>query len=311
MTRVSLKTSRSPGSSSAGSSRKTRSTGTGPLASSSREAERSAAGAGRSARPAVRNRNRRACRNDRRAWRLDRPGGPGARQGRSVRGGRTAAARPFERSQASADGRDGDDGDKNQGRSGRRGAWGRAGGETTGRDATPWQADPPLERAVGMCPRVAGRMRRATRGGRGCHAGSGENPPPWPRPPPSNENKPKSVHPSGRYRKLGLTRDIDLALHLPLRYEDETQLTPIAALRDGDIAQVEGVVTDSRGRFRPRRQLVVKLHDAWATILANWCCASCTSTPRTRRRSPGSAAHARRDRVGFFGLEMVHRASRR
>jgi ATP-dependent DNA helicase RecG len=28
-------------------------------------------------------------------------------------------------------------------------------------------------------------------------------------------------------RKLGLERDIDLALHLPRRYEDETTLTPI------------------------------------------------------------------------------------
>ena len=42
--------------------------------------------------------------------------------------------------------------------------------------------------------------------------------------------------------KLGLVRDIDLALHLPLRYEDETRLTPIAARREGDSAQVEGVV---------------------------------------------------------------------
>ena len=59
-------------------------------------------------------------------------------------------------------------------------------------------------------------------------------------------------------------RDIDLALHLPLRYEDETQLVPIASLRDGDVAQVEGVVTDSRIQFRPRRQLVVKIHDGAA-----------------------------------------------
>jgi ATP-dependent DNA helicase RecG len=29
--------------------------------------------------------------------------------------------------------------------------------------------------------------------------------------------------------KLGLKRDIDLALHLPMRYEDETRLTPIAS----------------------------------------------------------------------------------
>ena len=72
--------------------------------------------------------------------------------------------------------------------------------------------------------------------------------------PPSNPHKPKSA-PQRAMEKLGLLRDIDLALHLPLRYEDETKLVPIAALRDGDHAQVEGVVTDSRVQFRPRRQL--------------------------------------------------------
>jgi ATP-dependent DNA helicase RecG len=34
-------------------------------------------------------------------------------------------------------------------------------------------------------------------------------------------------------QKLGLRRDIDLALHLPLRYEDETRITPLANARDG------------------------------------------------------------------------------
>ena len=33
-------------------------------------------------------------------------------------------------------------------------------------------------------------------------------------------------------KKLGLRRDIDLALHLPLRYEDETRITPLANARD-------------------------------------------------------------------------------
>ena len=44
--------------------------------------------------------------------------------------------------------------------------------------------------------------------------------------------------PQKAMEKLGLLRDIDLALHLPLRYEDETRITPIAALRDGDVGQV-------------------------------------------------------------------------
>ena len=36
--------------------------------------------------------------------------------------------------------------------------------------------------------------------------------------------------PQRAMEKLGLVRDIDLALHLPLRYEDETRLTPMSAL---------------------------------------------------------------------------------
>ena len=61
--------------------------------------------------------------------------------------------------------------------------------------------------------------------------------------------------------KLGLVRDIDLALHLPLRYEDETRIVPIAQLSDGVTGQVEGIVGDSKIQFRPRRQLVVKIAD--------------------------------------------------
>ncbi|MBS0434421.1 MAG: ATP-dependent DNA helicase RecG [Proteobacteria bacterium] len=121
--------------------------------------------------------------------------------------------------------------------------------------------------------------------------------------PPSNPNKPKSA-PQRALEKLGLTRDIDLALHLPLRYEDETQLTPIAALRDGDIAQVEGVVTDSRVQFRPRRQLVVKLHDGANDLVLRFLhfypSHQKTLAEGARVRVRGEA------RGGFFGLEMVH-----
>ena len=62
-------------------------------------------------------------------------------------------------------------------------------------------------------------------------------------------------------RKLGLQRDIDLALHLPMRYEDQTRLVPIGTLRDFEIAQVQGVVRDCRIETRGRRQLVVRLAD--------------------------------------------------
>ena len=46
--------------------------------------------------------------------------------------------------------------------------------------------------------------------------------------------------PQRALEKLGLVRPIDFALHLPMRYEDETRLVPIASLRDGSVGQVDG-----------------------------------------------------------------------
>ena len=62
-------------------------------------------------------------------------------------------------------------------------------------------------------------------------------------------------------RKLGLVRDIDFALYLPMRYEDETRIVRLADTRDGDMAQIEAVVTESEVVFRPRRQLIVTVDD--------------------------------------------------
>jgi len=101
-------------------------------------------------------------------------------------------------------------------------------------------------------------------------------------------------------------RDIDLALHLPLRYEDETRVVPIAALHDGDTGQVEGVVTDSRIQFRPRRQLVVKIADDSGDLVMRFLhfypSQQKTLAVGRRVRARGEA------RGGFFGLEMIHPA---
>ena len=65
--------------------------------------------------------------------------------------------------------------------------------------------------------------------------------------------------------KLGLTRDIDLALHLPLRYEDETRITPLKNARDGDTVQIEARVMHSAVHLRPRRTLNVTVDDGTGT----------------------------------------------
>jgi ATP-dependent DNA helicase RecG len=104
--------------------------------------------------------------------------------------------------------------------------------------------------------------------------------------------------------KLGLRHDIDLALHLPLRYEDETRLVPIAALRDGSIAQVEAVVADCRIETRPRRQLIVRLRDGGAELVLRFL-HFYPSQPKAL--AAGTRVRARGEvRGGFFGLEMVH-----
>jgi ATP-dependent DNA helicase RecG len=106
-------------------------------------------------------------------------------------------------------------------------------------------------------------------------------------------------------RKLGLLRDIDLALHLPLRYEDETRIVPIASLRDGSLAQVQGRVTSSRVETRSRRQLLVELEDDSGASLLLRLLHFYPSNQKTL--AVGALVRARGEvRVGFFGREMVH-----
>lgn len=110
--------------------------------------------------------------------------------------------------------------------------------------------------------------------------------------------------PQRALEKLGLVRAIDLALHLPMRYEDETRVVPIAELRDGSVGQVEGVVTDCQVQIRARRQLVVRIHDGRDDLVLRFL----HFYPSHQK----SLAVGRRVRVrgeargGFFGLEMVH-----
>jgi ATP-dependent DNA helicase RecG len=40
--------------------------------------------------------------------------------------------------------------------------------------------------------------------------------------------------------RIGVKREQDLVLHLPLRYEDRTRLCPLSAVKSGKAWQVEG-----------------------------------------------------------------------
>ncbi|WP_287369516.1 DEAD/DEAH box helicase, partial [Thauera sp.] len=109
---------------------------------------------------------------------------------------------------------------------------------------------------------------------------------------------------AGLLAKLDIRGPQDLLLHLPLRYEDETRLTPIAAARPGFAVQVEGEVQSSEIVLRPRRQLVVRIADASGTLVARWL----NFYPSQQKQ----LATGRRVRLfgevrgGFFGNETVH-----
>ncbi|HEY4082405.1 MAG TPA: ATP-dependent DNA helicase RecG [Burkholderiaceae bacterium] len=120
---------------------------------------------------------------------------------------------------------------------------------------------------------------------------------------PAPAPKPKSA-PQKAMEKLGLLRDIDLALHLPLRYEDETQITPIAALRENEVEQCEGLVQDSRIELRSRRQLLVTLADDSGELLLRFL----NFYPSQQKQmAVGQRLRVRGElRGGFFGREMVH-----
>ncbi|VTU14640.1 ATP-dependent DNA helicase RecG [Variovorax sp. RA8] len=105
-------------------------------------------------------------------------------------------------------------------------------------------------------------------------------------------------------RKLGLLRDIDFALYLPMRYEDETRIVRLADTRDGDTAQIEAVVTESEVVFRPRRQLIVTVDDGSDTCQLRFF----NFYPSQQKQlAVGARVRVRGEvRGGFVGRQMMH-----
>ncbi|TCS98076.1 ATP-dependent DNA helicase RecG [Tepidimonas ignava] len=106
-------------------------------------------------------------------------------------------------------------------------------------------------------------------------------------------------------QRLGLTDDTALVLHLPLRYEDLTRVTPLGQARDGDEALVEGVVLSCEVLARPRRQLVAVVQgDDGARVTLRFF----TFYPTHRQRlALGARVRAHGElRGGWAGWSMVH-----
>ena len=106
--------------------------------------------------------------------------------------------------------------------------------------------------------------------------------------------------------RLGITREEDLVLHLPLRYEDHTRITPLAKVKVGETAQTEGIVVSTEIQYRPRRQLVCLIRDdAREASLVLRFFSFYPSHQKTLRS--GARVRVFGDvRSGYYGPEIVH-----
>jgi ATP-dependent DNA helicase RecG len=107
--------------------------------------------------------------------------------------------------------------------------------------------------------------------------------------------------------RIGILREQDLVLHLPLRYEDHTHIVPLADVQAGRTVQTEGQVVSADIQYRPRRQLVCLLRDAGSSgaslvlrFFSFYLSHQKSLTPGARVRVFGDV------REGYFGPEIVH-----
>ncbi len=104
--------------------------------------------------------------------------------------------------------------------------------------------------------------------------------------------------------RVGLETLQDVLFHLPLRYQDRTRVTPIAALRPGGDAVVEGVVSGAEVTMGRRRSLLVRLQDATGTLSLRFFHFSQAQKDGLKR-----GTHLRcygEVRPGATGLEIYH-----
>lgn len=104
--------------------------------------------------------------------------------------------------------------------------------------------------------------------------------------------------------RLGIHSLWDRVLHLPLRYEDETHLYPIADAPAGQSVLVEGEIIESGVRFQGRRILACKIEDGSGSLeirFMNFYPSQVKMLEKGKRmRFFGEV------RAGFLGKEMIH-----
>ncbi|CAJ1913948.1 ATP-dependent DNA helicase RecG [Aeromonas hydrophila] len=107
-----------------------------------------------------------------------------------------------------------------------------------------------------------------------------------------------------KLERLGLATVQDLLFHLPLRYEDRTQVWPIGDLPPGLHGAVEGEIQDTQLVMGRRRMLVCRISDGTGTLTLRFF--NFTAAQKNSL-SPGRLIRCFGEvRPGKYGLEMAH-----
>lgn len=73
-----------------------------------------------------------------------------------------------------------------------------------------------------------------------------------------------------KIKSLGLLRPIDFALHIPLRYEDETKIYKVSQAQTDAMMQFEGQIHNAEVTYAPRKSLNAVLDDGTGLLKLRW-----------------------------------------
>ncbi len=108
----------------------------------------------------------------------------------------------------------------------------------------------------------------------------------------------------GNLQKLGLSDIQALLLHLPIRYLDETKITPIREVKLGESCQLQGEIVHAEVAYKPRKALIARLEDESGQLTLRFLHFYPSQINALKVgaqvRLFGEIRH------GFFGYEIVH-----
>ncbi|HDT6075527.1 TPA: ATP-dependent DNA helicase RecG [Aeromonas veronii bv. veronii] len=107
-----------------------------------------------------------------------------------------------------------------------------------------------------------------------------------------------------KLERLGLATVQDLLFHLPLRYEDRTQVWPIGDLPPGLHGAVEGEIQDTQLVMGRRRMLVCRISDGTGTLTLRFF--NFTASQKNSLATGRLIRCFGEVRPGKYGLEMAH-----